>query len=81
MLLMILTEKKLLKLFTEKNKKKTNQKEFKIEKVIKRKGNKLYAKWKEYNNLLNRWIDKKKHDKMSDYFQNQSLYEQMGKLN
>ena len=56
---MILTEKKLLKLFTEKNKKKTNQKEFKIEKVIKRKGNKLYAKWKEYNNLLNRWIDKK----------------------
>ena len=59
MLLMILTEKKLLKLFMEKNKKKTNQKEFKIEKVIKRKGNKLYAKWKEYNNLLNRWIDKK----------------------
>ena len=56
---MILTEKKLLKLFMEKNKKKTNQKEFKIEKVIKRKGNKLYAKWKEYNNLLNRWIDKK----------------------
>ena len=28
----------------------TNQKEFKIEKVIKRKGNKLYVKWKEYNN-------------------------------
>ena len=25
---------------------KTNQQEFKIEKVIKRKGNKLYVKWK-----------------------------------
>ena len=25
---------------------KTNQEEFKIEKVIKRKGNKLYIKWK-----------------------------------
>ena len=25
---------------------KTNQEEFKIEKVIKRKGNKLYLKWK-----------------------------------
>ena len=25
---------------------KTNQEEFKIEKVIKRKGNKLYVKWK-----------------------------------
>ena len=28
---------------------KTNKKEFKIEKVIKRKGNKLYVKWKGYD--------------------------------
>ena len=59
MLLMILEKKKLLKHFTKNEFQKTNQKEFRIEKVIKRKGNKLYAKWKEYNNLLNRWIDKK----------------------
>ena len=35
---------------------KTNQKEFRIEKVIKRKGNKLYVKLKGYNNLFNSWI-------------------------
>ena len=33
-------------------KKKTNQKEFRIEIVIKREGNKLYVKWKGYNNFL-----------------------------
>ena len=38
---------------------KNNQKKFRIEKVIKRKENKLYAKWKGYNNLFNGWIDKK----------------------
>ena len=32
---------------------KTNQKEFRIEKVIKRKGDKLYVKWKGYNNSFN----------------------------
>ena len=32
--------------FYEKEQQKTNQKEFKIEKVIRRKGNKLYVKWK-----------------------------------
>ena len=37
---------------------KINQKEFRIEKVIKRKGNKLYVKWKGYNNYFNSWIDK-----------------------
>ena len=32
--------------FFEKELQKTNQKQFRIEKVIKRKGNKLYVKWK-----------------------------------
>ena len=32
--------------------------EFRIEKVIKRKGNKIYVKWKGYNNSFNSWIDK-----------------------
>ena len=38
---------------------KTNQKEFRIEKVLKRKGHKLYVKWKRYNNSFNSWINKK----------------------
>ena len=45
--------------FYEKELQKTNQKEFRIEKVIKRKGNKLSVKWKGYDNLFNSWIDKK----------------------
>ena len=38
---------------------KKSQKEFRIEKKIKKKGNKLYVKWKGYDNSLNSWIDKK----------------------
>ena len=41
--------------FYEKELQKTNQKEFRIKKVIKRKGNKLYVKWKGYNNSFNSW--------------------------
>ena len=45
--------------FYEKELQKINQKEFRIEKVIKRKGNNLYVKWKGCNNSFNSWIDKK----------------------
>ena len=45
--------------FYEKELQKTNQKEFRIEKVIKRKGDKLYVKWKGYDNSFNSEIDKK----------------------
>ena len=39
---------------------KTSQKEFRIERVIKRKGDKLYVKWKGYDSLFNKnWIDRK----------------------
>ena len=44
--------------FYENELQKTNQKEFKIEKVIKRKGDKLYVKWKGYDNSFNSWINK-----------------------
>ena len=44
--------------FSEKELQKTKQK-FRIEKVIKRKGDKLYIKWKGYNNSFNSWTDKK----------------------
>ena len=32
---------------------KINQKQFRVEKVIKRKGNKLYVKWESYNSSFN----------------------------
>ena len=44
--------------FYEKELQKTNQQKFRVEKVLKRKGDKLYVKWKGYNNSFNSWIDK-----------------------
>ena len=44
--------------FYEKELQKTDQKEFRIEKVIRRKGDKLYVKWKGYDNSFNSWINK-----------------------
>ena len=44
--------------FYEEELQKTNQEEFRIEKVIRRKGDKLYVKWKGYDNSFNSWIDK-----------------------
>ena len=38
---------------------KNSQKELRIKKVIRRKGNKLYLKWNGYDNCSNSWIDKK----------------------
>ena len=38
---------------------KTNQKQFRIEKVLKRKSDKLYVTWKGYENRFNSWINKK----------------------
>ena len=48
--------------FHEKELQKTNQKEFRVEKVIKRKSDKLYVKWKGYDTSSNSWIDKKDID-------------------
>ena len=45
-----------MELFMRKNCKKQ---EFRIEKVIKRKGDKLCVKWKGYDNSFNSWINKK----------------------
>ena len=49
-------EKEIVGWFYENELQKTNQKEFKIEKVIQRKGDKLY---KGYDNSFNSWRDKK----------------------
>ena len=58
MLIVILMVKKKCGTFYEKEFQKANQKEFSIEKIIK-KGNKLYVKWKGYDNSFNSWIGEK----------------------
>ena len=45
--------------FYEKEQQKTSQEKFRIENKIKRKGNKLYLKWKGQDNSFNSWTDKK----------------------
>ena len=45
--------------YEEKKLQRIDQQEFRIEKVIKKKGDKLYVKWKGYDNSFNSWIDKK----------------------
>ena len=47
---------------------KANQKEFRVEKLIMRKGDKLYVKWKGYDSFFSSRIDKKDIVKMSEYF-------------
>ena len=54
-----LNDEEIIGTLYEKELQKINQKEFRIEKAIKRKGNKLYVKWKGYNDSFNSWIDKK----------------------
>ena len=46
--------------FHEKELQKISYEKFRIEKVLKRKGDQLYVKWKGYDNRFNSWIDKKK---------------------
>ena len=53
-----LNEKEIIGSFYENELQETNEKEFRIEKVLKRKGDQLYVKWKEYNNSFNSWINK-----------------------
>ena len=51
--------KKLLDVFMKLELQKTSQEKFRIEQVLKRKGDKLHVKWKGCNNRFNSWIDKK----------------------
>ena len=39
---------------------KTDQQEFRIQKLFKKKGGKLYVKWKGYDISFNSWIEKKR---------------------
>ena len=45
-----LKDEEIVGTFHKKELQKTNQKEFRVEKVINRKGDKLYVKWKGYDN-------------------------------
>ena len=54
-----LNSEKIIGRFYEKELQKTNQKEFRIEKILKRKGDKLHVKWKRYHNSFNSWINEK----------------------
>ena len=53
-----LNGEEIVETFSEKELQKTNQTEFRVEKVIKRKRDILYVKWKGYNTSFNSWIDK-----------------------
>ena len=54
-----LKDEEIVGTFHKKELQKTNQKEFRVEKVINRKGDKLYVKWKGYYSSFNSLIDKK----------------------
>ena len=54
-----LNREEIIGTFYEKGVQKIDQKEFRTEKVLKKKGDKLYVKWKGYDNSFNIWIDKK----------------------
>ena len=58
--------------FYENELQKINQQEFRIEKVIKKKGSKQYVKWKGYDNSFNSWIDKK--DFVKRLYKNESIF-------
>ena len=54
-----LNGEQIIGIFYEKELQKTNQQKFRIEKVIKNKGDKLYAKWEGCDSSFNSWINKK----------------------
>ena len=54
-----LNGEKIIGTFYENELQKTKENKFRIKKIIKKKGDKLYVKWKGYNNSFNSWIDKK----------------------
>ena len=70
-----LNGEEIVETFYETELQKTNQKEFRVERVLRRKGNKLHVKWKGYHSSFNSWIDKK------DVFQDWNILEEKWKLN
>ena len=54
-----LNDEKIIGSFYVKELQKTSQEKFRTEKVLKRKSDKLYVEWKEYDNSFTGWINKK----------------------
>ena len=54
-----LNDEEIIETFYEKELRKTNQQEFRTEKVIERKSEKLFVKWKVYDNSFDSCVDKK----------------------
>ena len=54
-----LNDNEIIGTFYERELQKTNQQEIRIEKIIKKKGDKLFVKSKDYDSSFNSWIDKK----------------------
>ena len=54
-----LKSEEIVETFCEKELQKTNQTQFRIKKVTKVNGDKLYMNWKSYDRLFNSWLDKK----------------------
>ena len=52
-----LNDEKITGSFYEKELQKTSQEKFRIEKALRRKSDKLYVKWKGYDNSFNSWTD------------------------
>ena len=63
--------------FYEKELQKTNRQELRIEKVIKRKGNKLYVKWKRHDSSFNSWIHKKELSRYDYTVKNELIFSKM----
>ena len=54
-----LKDKKIAETFYEEQLQNRNQKGFRVEKAIKRTGDKIYVKWKDKDNSFNSWTHKK----------------------
>ena len=62
LLVILINREEIVGAFHENEFHKANQKEFRVEKVMKRKGDKVFVKWKGYDTSFNSWIDKKRHN-------------------
>ena len=49
----------IVRTFYENKLQKTNETSLELKKIIKKRGDKLYIKWKGYDNSFNRWINDK----------------------
>ena len=71
-----LNGEEIVETFYEKELQKTNEKEFRVKKVIKRKGDELYVKWKDYNIPLTVGLKKETQYKCKNIFLNLLLWQE-----